>query len=90
MMNMDIAGDIVASGIHLVLIISAVVIVPSLLVGLCVSVFQAVTQINEQTLSFLPRLVVSLGVIVFGGKWILTQLVDFTVNIFHQAATLVS
>jgi flagellar biosynthetic protein FliQ len=90
MMNMDIAGDIVASGVHLVLVISAVVIVPSLLVGLCVSVFQAVTQINEQTLSFLPRLVVSLGVLVFGGKWILTQLVDFTVNIFHQAANLVS
>ncbi|HEY2452447.1 MAG TPA: flagellar biosynthesis protein FliQ [Scandinavium sp.] len=90
MMNMDIAGDIVASGVRLILIVSAVVIVPSLMVGLCVSVFQAVTQINEQTLSFLPRLVVSLGVLVFGGKWILTQLVDFTINIFHQAATLVS
>ena len=90
MMNMDIAGDVVAAGVRLVLMVSAVVIVPSLLVGLCVSVFQAVTQINEQTLSFLPRLVVSLGVLVFGGKWILTQLVDFTVTIFHQAATLVS
>lgn len=90
MMNMDIAGDVVASGVRLVLVVSAVVIVPSLLVGLCVSVFQAVTQINEQTLSFLPRLVVSLGVLVFGGKWILTQLVDFTINIFHQAAALVS
>lgn len=90
MMNMDIAGDVVAAGVRLVLMVSAVVIVPSLLVGLCVSVFQAVTQINEQTLSFLPRLVVSLGVLVFGGKWILTQLVDFTINIFHQAATLVS
>ncbi|MGL4727076.1 MAG: flagellar biosynthesis protein FliQ [Scandinavium sp.] len=90
MMNMDIAGDVVAAGVRLVLIVSAVVIVPSLMVGLCVSVFQAVTQINEQTLSFLPRLVVSLGVLVFGGKWILTQLVDFTINIFHQAATLVS
>ncbi|MFK3660111.1 flagellar biosynthesis protein FliQ [Scandinavium sp. NPDC088450] len=90
MMNMDIAGDVVAAGVRLVLIVSAVVIVPSLIVGLCVSVFQAVTQINEQTLSFLPRLVVSLGVLVFGGKWILTQLVDFTINIFHQAATLVS
>ncbi|HEX4499805.1 MAG TPA: flagellar biosynthesis protein FliQ [Scandinavium sp.] len=90
MMNMDIAGDIVAGAVRLILIVSAVVIVPSLMVGLCVSIFQAVTQINEQTLSFLPRLVVSLGVLVFGGKWILTQLVDFTINIFHQAATLVS
>ena len=68
MMNMDTAGDIMASGIHLVLLISAVAIIPSLLVGLCVSIFQATTQINEQTL---------------------TQLVDFTVQIFHQAAALV-
>lgn len=86
MLNMDTAGDIMAAGIHLVLIISAVAIVPSLLVGLCVSIFQATTQINEQTLSFLPRLVVTLGVLIFGGKWMLTQLVDFTVQIFHQAA----
>ncbi len=89
MVTMDAAGDIMASGIYLVLIISAVAIVPSLLVGLCVSIFQATTQINEQTLSFLPRLVVTLGVLIFAGKWMLTQLVDFTVQIFHQAAALV-
>lgn len=47
------------------------------------------TQINEQTLSFLPRLVVTLGVLIFAGKWMLTQLVDFTVQIFQQAAALV-
>ncbi|KZR32311.1 flagellar biosynthesis protein FliQ [Enterobacter cloacae complex sp. P15RS] len=89
MMNMDTAGDIMATGLHLVLMISAVAIVPSLLIGLCVSIFQATTQINEQTLSFLPRLVVTLGVLVFAGKWILTQLVDFTVQLFTQAAALV-
>ncbi|HCT2056600.1 TPA: flagellar biosynthesis protein FliQ [Citrobacter koseri] len=89
MMNMDTAGDIMAIGIHLVLLISAVAIIPSLIVGLCVSIFQATTQINEQTLSFLPRLVVTLGVLIFAGKWMLTQLVDFTIQIFHQAAALV-
>ncbi|MNB65003.1 Flagellar biosynthetic protein FliQ [compost metagenome] len=89
MVTMDIASDIMASGIKLVLIISAVAIVPSLIVGLCVSIFQATTQINEQTLSFLPRLLVTLAVLIVGGKWMLTQLVDFTVNIFHQAAALV-
>ena len=89
MMNMDTAGDIMAAGIHLVLLISAVAIIPSLIVGLCVSIFQATTQINEQTLSFLPRLVVTLGVLIFAGKWMLTQLVDFTIQIFHQAAALV-
>ena len=39
--------------------------------------------------SFLPRLVVTLGVLIFAGKWMLTQLVDFTVQIFQQAAALV-
>lgn len=89
MMTIDIAGDIMASGIRLVLLISVVAIIPSLLVGLCVSIFQATTQINEQTLSFLPRLVMTLLVLIFGGKWMLTQLSDFTINIFHQAAALV-
>lgn len=78
-----------ASGIQLVLLVASVAIVPSLLVGLCVSIFQATTQINEQTLSFLPRLVVTLMVLILGGKWMLTKLVDFTVSIFHLAASLV-
>lgn len=52
MMTTDIAGDIIAMGLHLVLMISIVAIVPSLLIGLLVSIFQATTQINEQTLSF--------------------------------------
>lgn len=89
MMSLDIAGDILAQGLKLVLVISAVAIVPSLLTGLLVSIFQATTQINEQTLSFLPRLIVTLLVLVFAGKWMLTQLIDFTRLIFQQAAQLV-
>lgn len=89
MMNMDTAGDIMATGIHLVLLIAAVAIVPSLIVGLCVSIFQATTQINEQTLSFLPRLAMTLCVLIFAGKWMLTKLTDFTIQIFQQAAALV-
>ncbi|MCE0489887.1 flagellar biosynthesis protein FliQ [Pantoea sp. Mb-10] len=89
MMTLDVAGDVLAQGLKLVLSISAVAIVPSLLTGLAVSIFQATTQINEQTLSFLPRLVVTLLVLVFAGKWMLTQLIDFTQLIFQQAAALV-
>lgn len=89
MMTMEIAGDIMAGAIMLVLLVSVVAIVPSLLVGLVVSIFQATTQINEQTLSFLPRLVVTLLVLVLAGKWMLIKLTDFTVEIFHQAARLV-
>jgi flagellar biosynthesis protein FliQ len=89
MMTIDIAGDIIAAGLYLVLIISVVAIIPSLLIGLLVSIFQATTQINEQTLSFLPRLVMTMLVLIFAGKWMITKLSDFTVNIFQQAAQLV-
>ncbi|RPH29500.1 flagellar biosynthetic protein FliQ [Buttiauxella warmboldiae] len=88
-MTMDTAGEIMSGAIMLVLVISVVAIVPSLLVGLVVSIFQATTQINEQTLSFLPRLVVTLLVLVVAGKWMLIKLSDFTIEIFHQAARLV-
>lgn len=89
MMTMDTAGEIMSGAIMLVLVISVVAIIPSLLVGLLVSIFQATTQINEQTLSFLPRLVVTLLVLVVAGKWMLVKLSDFTIEIFHQAARLV-
>jgi len=89
MMTIDVAGDIIAQGLKLVLMISVVAILPSLVTGLMVSIFQATTQINEQTLSFLPRLVMTMLVLVFAGKWMLTQLIDFTLLIFEQASTLV-
>lgn len=63
MLTVDVAADIVASGIKVVILLVSVLVVPSLLVGLLVSVFRAVTQINEQTLSFLPRLIVTLVVL---------------------------
>lgn len=89
MMTIDVAGDIIAQGLKLVLMVSVVAILPSLVTGLMVSIFQATTQINEQTLSFLPRLVMTMLVLVFAGKWMLTQLIDFTLLIFEQASTLV-
>ena len=81
-------SDQMGGAIQLVLLISAVIILPGLVVGLCVSIVQAATQINEQTLSFLPRLVVTLLVLIVAGKWILIKLIDFTELLFHQAGSL--
>lgn len=89
MMTVDLVADVVAQGVTLVLLICLVMIIPSLIIGLCVSIFQAVTQINEQTLSFLPRLVMTLVVLMFAGKWILLKLIDFTTLIFSQAPQLI-
>lgn len=89
MLTVDMATDIVANGIKVVIMLVSVLVVPSLLVGLCVSIFQAVTQINEQTLSFLPRLVVTLVALGICGKWMIIQLSDLCTHLFAQAAMLV-
>ncbi|WP_153957762.1 flagellar biosynthetic protein FliQ, partial [Pseudomonas aeruginosa] len=58
--------------------IVGVLVVPSLLVGLVVAMFQVATQINEQTLSFLPRLMVILLTLIVLGPWLLRQLMEYT------------
>lgn len=65
----------------LIVTLVLVIILPSLLVGLMVSTFQAATQINEQTLSFLPRLITTLGAIIIAGPWIVQSMLDFTQNL---------
>jgi flagellar biosynthetic protein FliQ len=62
----------------LIVVMVSVIVMPSLLVGLAVSTFQAATQINEQTLSFLPRLLTTLMSIIIAGPWLLTRVLDFT------------
>jgi flagellar biosynthesis protein FliQ len=60
----------------------------SLVVGMLVSIFQAVTQINEQTLSFVPKILVVAGTLVFLGPWMGQTLVTYTVNVLNSVATL--
>tara|TARA_R110001606_G_scaffold369359_1_gene525395 strand:+ start:4174 stop:4443 length:270 start_codon:yes stop_codon:yes gene_type:complete len=81
-MNPQVVLDLYGQGFYLIVLIVGVVMVPSLIVGLIVSVFQAATQINEQTLSFLPRLIVTILVIMQLGPWILMKLMDFTTSLF--------
>ena len=57
--------------------ISAPVLLAVLLVGLVVSVFQAATQINEATLSFVPKIVAAVAVLAFAGPWMMTTLVEY-------------
>lgn len=81
-MDPQVVLSLYGQGFYLIVVIVAAVMVPSLVVGLVVSIFQAATQINEQTLSFLPRLIVTILVIMQLGPWILTKLTDFTTNLF--------
>ena len=59
--------------VNTIIAMVSVLVVPGLVVGLIVSVFQAATQIQEQTLSFLPKLIVTLLMVTFAGHWLLAQ-----------------
>jgi flagellar biosynthetic protein FliQ len=80
-MSPEIIIDLFAQALMLVILMVSVLVVPGLLVGLVISTFQAATQINEQTLSFLPRLIVTITAIMVAGPWLLTKLTDFTNNL---------
>ncbi|WP_140418873.1 flagellar biosynthetic protein FliQ, partial [Pseudomonas aeruginosa] len=69
--------------------IVGVLVVPSLLVGLVVAMFQAATQINEQTLSFLPRLMVILLTLIVLGPWLLRQLMEYTQTLIGNIPLLI-
>ncbi len=64
-------------GLYLLLMVSAPVLLTVLVVGLVVSVFQAATQINEQTLSFVPKIIAAVAVLAFAGPWMMTTLVEY-------------
>ena len=72
------------------ILIVSMAIIPSLIVGLIVSIFQAATSINEQTLSFLPRLIVTLLALMYGGHWLTQTLMDYTEKLYLSIPTVVS
>lgn len=88
-MTPDIAVDLMSGGLRLVMLLVTVLVLPGMIVGLVVSVFQAATQINEQTLSFLPRLLATLLTITVAGHWLCANLMDFCVETFKHAAAFV-
>ncbi|HCW94414.1 flagellar biosynthesis protein FliQ [Stutzerimonas balearica] len=80
-MTPEVAVDIFREGLWMTAVIVGVLVVPSLLVGLVVAMFQAATQINEQTLSFLPRLLVMLLTLIWAGPWLVRELMEYTQNL---------
>ena len=77
-------NSVLQQALYLVLVVSAPPVLMSLLVGFIIAVFQATTQLQEQTLSFAPKLVAVFGVLALAGPWIGSQLVRFTFHVFDQ------
>lgn len=67
-----------------ILLVGAPILGLGLLVGVLVSVFQATTQINEQTLTFVPKIVAVLAAIIFFGPWMLTVMLEYTQNLLSN------
>jgi flagellar biosynthetic protein FliQ len=88
-MTPEVAVDLFREGLWMTAMIVAVLVVPSLLVGLVVAMFQAATQINEQTLSFLPRLLVMLLTLIWAGPWLVRELMEYTQNLVHNIPLLI-
>jgi flagellar biosynthetic protein FliQ len=65
-----------------------VLLVPALLVGLLVAMFQAATQINEMTLSFIPKILITLAVLMIAGPWMLQLLIDYTQRLVDSIPSL--
>jgi flagellar biosynthetic protein FliQ len=75
--------------LELLAVLIMVVLLPALMVGLLVAMFQAATQINEMTLSFIPKLLVTLAVLLLAGPWMLQLLLDFTNRLFNNIPMLI-
>lgn len=83
-MTPEVAVDLIREALWLIATLVALLVLPSLLVGLLVAMFQAATQINEQTLSFVPRLLVMLMTLIWAGPWLVRQLMEYSQTLIQN------
>lgn len=88
-MTPEVVVEVFRGGLYIIILLVAAVIVPGLIVGLVVAIFQAATSINEQTLSFLPKLLITLGTLMYLANWIFSTLINFTLNLYHSIPELI-
>ena len=82
MMTSQSVLTIAQQALEVTVLISAPLLLTALAVGLLVSIFQAATQINEMTLSFIPKLLAMFGALILGGPWMLETLVDYIQRLY--------
>lgn len=82
-MSQDFIIYLARESVYLILLISGPLLGTSLAVGLLISIFQATTQIQEQTLTFVPKIALVLVVLIIGGPWMLNLLIAFTNNLMQ-------
>lgn len=88
-MNEDMVIKLTQEAMKTTAILSAPILLSTLVIGLLVSVFQAITQINEATLTFIPKMLVVAIVLVLVGPWMLDVLTQYTTNLFESISVIV-
>ena len=81
--------DLGRQAIEVTLMVSAPLFLAALVTGLVISIFQAATQINEMTLSFVPKLIAIFVTLVLAGPWMITLLTDFMRRLFENIPTMI-
>jgi flagellar biosynthetic protein FliQ len=88
-MDADTVINIGQQTLEVIGILSGMVLLPALVVGLLIAMFQAATQINEMTLTFVPKLVVVALVLMLAGHWLLQLLMTFSINLIESIPELI-
>ncbi len=83
-MTVDLVTQIMADAMYTILITSLPPLLISMVVGLAVSIFQTVTSIQEQTLTFVPKLLAIFLILMVGGGWMLNNMITFMVNLWSD------
>ncbi|GAB4392637.1 MAG: flagellar biosynthesis protein FliQ [Gammaproteobacteria bacterium] len=83
-MTPEVVIDVFSHSIQITIVLLLVIIVPGLAVGLIIAMFQAATQVNEMSLNFLPKMLITLLVIVAAGPWMLHLLVEYTQELINE------
>ncbi|MBO9480849.1 flagellar biosynthetic protein FliQ [Salinisphaera sp. G21_0] len=82
-MTPEVVADLFKDALTLIVMMVSVIILPGMVVGLVISTIQAATQINEQTLSFLPRLLATLITIGLAGNWLIQEFMDLFIRLYE-------
>ncbi len=88
-MTPDIVLDVGQRALEITAMVTGVILIPALLVGLLVAMFQAATQINEMTLTFIPKLIIVALVLMLTGPWMLQLIMDFVIELFESIPELI-
>ncbi len=83
-MNEQTVLDLASSTVWLTIQVAAPALLAALVMGLVVSVFQAATQINEQTITFIPKVALMIVAMLFCGPWIMQKMMTFTISLFQE------